>query len=78
MNLNTFYIDWTPVFMLDGINWNRKDDVVGSQRSENEFDTNMTCYPNIAELDNMLYMFYNGNRFGQEGFGLASVPLAEI
>ena len=134
MNLNTFYIDWTPDFMLDGINWNRfgdvvfdfkdeyeshidcpaiikkegvdqmwffyvprelkygmrytnatdfkiwnrKDDEVGLQRSENEFDSNMTCYPNRAELDNVLCMFYNGNRFGLGGFGLASVPRSEI
>jgi len=58
-------------FSRDGIDWTRDDNKAGIQPSENSFDSEMICYPNIISHDNNLYMFYNGNQFGKEGFGLA-------
>ena len=33
----------------------------------------MQCYPNVFEMDNEIYMLYNGNAFGKYGFGLAKL-----
>ncbi len=30
----------------------------------------MQCYPNLFEMDGELYLLYNGNHFGKNGFGL--------
>lgn len=52
--------------------WIRKDDQVGINiGAEHEFDNEMMCYPNIFHLKNKKYMLYNGNNFGQKGFGIA-------
>jgi hypothetical protein len=39
--------------------------------SEEEFDSNMQCYPYVLEVDGKLVMLYNGNDFGQTGIGVA-------
>jgi hypothetical protein len=31
----------------------------------------MTAYPSVLEIDGRMVMFYNGNGFGQAGFGFA-------
>jgi hypothetical protein len=31
----------------------------------------MICYPCVVEVDGRTLMFYNGNGFGQTGFGYA-------
>ena len=31
----------------------------------------MTCYPCIVEHEGILFMFYNGNGFGNTGIGVA-------
>ena len=33
----------------------------------------MICYPNVIKVKDKLYMFYNGNGFGQSGFGYAEL-----
>ena len=55
----------------DCLTWTRKDYEAGIAPSATGFDSEMTCYPNVVVHDGVLYMFYNGNRFGQDGFGLA-------
>ena len=35
----------------------------------------MIAYPNIVRVGERLLMFYNGNGFGQSGFGVAELPL---
>ncbi len=55
----------------DCIVWQRKDDQAGITVSGNGFDSEMICYPNVVVHNNRKYMFYNGNRFGYDGFGLA-------
>lgn len=55
----------------DGINWIRKDEEVGIDVSETGWDSQMQCYPSIVQYKTSTYMFYNGNNYGQDGFGYA-------
>jgi predicted GH43/DUF377 family glycosyl hydrolase len=57
----------------DGITWVRDDKKTGITLSENGWDSEMLHYPHIFELNNELYMIYNGNEFGKYGFGLAKL-----
>jgi hypothetical protein len=52
-------------------NWTRDDTIVGIHTSENNWDSEMLCYPNVFHFDGNIYMLYNGNEFGRYGFGLA-------
>lgn len=53
----------------DGESWTRDDRTFSFERTT--FDSEMRCYPNIFTIGNKLYLLYNGNNFGIEGFGLA-------
>ena len=55
----------------DGKNWNRDDNASGIQKSKEGWDSTMICYPSVIKIKDDYYMFYNGNSFGQTGFGLA-------
>lgn len=55
----------------DGINWQRSDDRAGLPPSAEGWDSTMQCYPYVTVIDDTVYMFYNGNGFGQSGIGLA-------
>ena len=55
----------------DGILWKRKDDEIGIDVSQDGWDSNMISYPSIMKYEDMVYMFYNGNNYGYEGFGYA-------
>lgn len=55
----------------DGMNWTRKDELVGLDTSENSWDSDMVCYPCVFKYNEELYMLYNGNDYGQTGIGLA-------
>jgi hypothetical protein len=35
------------------------------------WDSEMLCYPNVFECGGKVYLLYNGNEFGREGFGAA-------
>ena len=52
-------------------NWTRNDENVGIDVSDEGWDSEMMCYPNIFHCDGKVYMLYNGNEFGRYGFGLA-------
>jgi predicted GH43/DUF377 family glycosyl hydrolase len=52
-------------------NWVRDDAVIGLDVSESGWDSEMVCYPHVNQIDNKIYMFYCGNDFGKEGFGIA-------
>lgn len=58
---------------VNGIDWQRKDELCGIDISHQAgaWDNKMICYPYIKKINNSLYMFYNGNGFGQSGFGYA-------
>lgn len=51
--------------------WQREDEKAGIDVSEDGWDNKMIAYPYIVETDYGTYMFYNGNGFGQSGFGYA-------
>ncbi|MFT4551477.1 MAG: hypothetical protein ACI9S8_000087 [Chlamydiales bacterium] len=55
----------------DGKAWNRTDEVPGFEKSKEGWDSTMISYPYAVELNDRLHMFYNGNGFGQTGFGYA-------
>ncbi len=40
---------------------------------KDDFDSNMSAYPCIIELQNKSYMIYNGNEYGKFGFGYAEI-----
>lgn len=56
---------------MDGLKWKRDDSRSGIDVSENGWDAEMICYPNIVQHNGKLFMFYNGNQFGKSGFGYA-------
>ncbi len=55
----------------DLLNWERDDERVGIDVSENGWDSEMISYPTVFELNGETYMFYLGNSVGKEGFGCA-------
>ena len=56
----------------DGMIWNRADAQAGIDVSESGWDAAMICYPNVFKHNNQLHLLYNGNGFGQSGFGYAT------
>ncbi|HEY1039359.1 MAG TPA: hypothetical protein VGF30_08155, partial [Bacteroidia bacterium] len=57
-------------FSSDGINFTRNNrEVIGL--SESGWDSTMICYPYVVQLNGEWILFYNGNNFGQTGFGYA-------
>jgi predicted GH43/DUF377 family glycosyl hydrolase len=60
----------------DGINWIRKDEETGIDRSEEGWDSEMLAYPYVYEHKGKKYMLYNGNEFGKSGFGYAVLDKA--
>lgn len=55
----------------DGIHWQRHDDKTGISTTAGSWDSDMTAYPNIISTPYGRYLFYNGNGFGESGFGYA-------
>jgi predicted GH43/DUF377 family glycosyl hydrolase len=55
----------------DCLKWIRKDDEAGIDVSAEGWDSTSVEYPNVFELNNKLYMLYNGNDYGKTGFGIA-------
>ncbi len=57
----------------DLVNWTRADDQTGIDVSEEGWDSEMMCYPHAFTCDNKIYLLYNGNNFGKNGFGIAEL-----
>lgn len=55
----------------DGHGWTRKDDRIGITVSASGWDSEMIGYPSVVETHGHTYLFYNGNRYGETGFGYA-------
>ena len=51
--------------------WTRNDTGAGLTVSEEGWDSSMIAYPQVVQSENQTYLFYNGNGFGQTGFGFA-------
>lgn len=57
----------------DGQSWERNDSHFNLDVSENAFDANAIMYSAILNYKNDTYCFYNGDNFGEEGFGVAKL-----
>lgn len=55
----------------DGINWLRKDNLVGIDVSPSGWDSEMICYPCVLKDSGTEYLLYNGNDYGHTGIGIA-------
>lgn len=55
----------------DGRVWERMDDKLNLDVTPGSFDSNAIMYAAPLELDGKLYVFYNGNDFGRDGFAVA-------
>lgn len=56
--------------------WTRDDDWIALPTGEGEWDSDMQCYPHLFTCEGKVYLLYNGNHFGREGFGLAGLDHA--
>lgn len=68
-HIDTYRIGFA--YSKDGLKWVRHDQLAGIEVSPDGWDSEMICYPYIFEHKERLYMLYNGNNYGQTGFGLA-------
>lgn len=55
----------------NGTDWVRKDKEAGINVSKCGWDSEMICYPFVFDHKGTKYMLYNGNGYGNAGFGLA-------
>lgn len=55
----------------DGVSWVRKDSEVGIDVSPSGWDSQMQAYPAVLQCQDRTYLFYNGNNYGEDGFGYA-------
>lgn len=56
---------------IDGLQWERKDHLVGIEKSDHGWDSEMIEYCHVLDINGKKHMFYNGNGFGKTGFGYA-------
>jgi hypothetical protein len=57
----------------DGLRWERRDQEAGIEASASGWDTEMICYAAVIDVNGRRLMFYNGNRHGATGFGVAEL-----
>lgn len=57
----------------DGIKWVRRDEEFQLHTSNDHWDSEMQEYSAVFEYKGGLFMVYNGNGFGRDGFGLAKL-----
>jgi sucrose-6-phosphate hydrolase SacC (GH32 family) len=62
----------------DARQWVRGDEQAGITVAADGWDSEMICYPNVVQHKNRLFMFYNGNGFGQSGMGYATCSISSI
>ena len=62
----------------NAIDWIRQDGISGIDIDSEGWDSEMICYPNVVKYEGQLYMFYNGNGFGQSGIGYAVLPSSDL
>jgi hypothetical protein len=55
----------------DGLDWLRKDEDLGLDVSPTGWDSQAIMYAAPITIEGRTYVFYNGNEFGREGFGVA-------
>ena len=57
----------------EGVRWTRKDDECGLLPTGAGWDSMMTTYPWVHRHGDRTYLFYNGDGFGETGFGWAEL-----
>lgn len=57
----------------DLVNWTRDDEIFPLEGTPGSWDSDMQCYPHVFECNGKVYLLYNGNDFGRNGFGLAEL-----
>lgn len=57
----------------NGVNWKLDLDKAGITVSSTGWDSEMIEYPFVFDHEGSRYMLYNGNSYGQTGFGLAVI-----
>ena len=60
-------------YSYDLVSWSRSENLSGLELSNNGWDSEMMCYPHLMQVDENIYLLYNGNLFGRYGFGLAKL-----
>ncbi len=55
------------------LTWERIDNDLVFETPPEQWDSDMQCYPQILDVGDRIYIFYCGNNFGREGFGVAEV-----
>ena len=55
----------------DGRVWQRMDEKLNLDVTPGSFDSEAIMYAAPIEVDGQLYLFYNGNQFGRDGFAVA-------
>lgn len=55
----------------DGLKWTRVDNEAGLEPSVEGWDSKMIAYPHLFEHDGKTGILYNGNGYGETGFGYA-------
>lgn len=57
----------------DGLAWTRRDEELGLDVSPGQWDDQAIMYSAVMKSAGRTLLFYNGNNFGQGGFGLAEL-----
>ncbi len=57
----------------DGRRWTRLDSDAGIGLSESGWDSEGLAYPSVFSDAGRIYMLYSGNRYGRDGFGIATL-----
>ena len=70
-----YRIGWAE--STDGYSWTRMDDEAGIDASRSGWDSEALAYPWVFIQGETMYMLYNGNQFGKDGFGLAVSTAAD-
>lgn len=55
----------------DGYIWSRMDEKLNLNTTPGSFDSDAIMYAAPIQIGNTLYVFYNGNNFGRDGFAVA-------
>ncbi len=59
----------------NGRDWNRRDELVGIEKSQLGWDAEMMCYPSVIQNGDEMVMFYNGNEHGKYALGYATCKM---
>ncbi|MBS4774067.1 MAG: hypothetical protein KHX55_07340 [Proteobacteria bacterium] len=55
----------------DGVHWEPRE--INLPLADSGWDSQMMAYPSFVRANGKGYLFYNGNNYGREGFGLAEL-----